>query len=123
MSARLYMFRGSEADNDVGVSYAGDDRRRLPGDRPFFVGETIPEPISDDEREELADATGWPTTRRFARSVHGSDAAFPASPEYADPVQRFDRALTWFDARWPLWFAIAACIGLVLALLKKAGWL
>ena len=113
MTARIFQFRGTEADSD----HSPVPRHAVSS------GAQQPEPIDDDEREELADATGWPTTRRFARSVHGSDAAFPASPEYADPVQRFDRALTWFDARWPLWFAIAACIGLVLALLKKAGWL
>lgn len=122
MTARIFQFRGTEADSEAPMAYFGDDRRRMPGDRPFFIGKAMPEPLTDDEREDLIEADeGAPTTRRFARSMYGTDAAFPVSPEYANPFERFDRALTWFDARWPLWFAIAAGIGLVLALLKK-GW-
>ena len=108
MSAHIFQFRGTEADADHSSA-----------PRHAFFTDT--EPLSDDEREQLAEESA-PTTRRFARSMYGTDAAFRNSPEYADPIERFERALTWIDARWPLWFAIAAGVGLVLALLKKAGW-
>lgn len=82
MSARIFQFRGTEADSD----HSPVPRHAVSS------GAQQPEPIDDDEREELAGANAdWPTTRRFARSAHGSDAAFPASPEYADPIERFTR--------------------------------
>lgn len=42
------------------------------------------EPLSEDEREALADC---PTVRRFARSEYGVDAAWPRSAEYAQAIE------------------------------------
>ena len=40
------------------------------------------------EAPDEADS-GWPTTRKFARSMYGTDAAWPDEPQYASPVQTF----------------------------------
>lgn len=60
MTGRLYMFRGSEADNDtvptvIGMprSY-GDDRRRVPSAEPFFI-DSMPNP--------LGPVSDWPARR------------------------------------------------------------
>lgn len=45
------------------------------------------------EAPDEADS-GWPTTRKFARSMHSIDSAFPNSPEYADPFARFEHHLS-----------------------------
>lgn len=83
MSGNISRFRGSEADNDHPL---------VPRDT-FFADAQQPEPLSDDEREELIGANSdWPTTRRFARSAHGVDAAWPNDADYADPFERFTRA-------------------------------
>ena len=83
MNNVVYMFRGTEADSD----HSPDPRHTV------FGGAQQPEPLSDDEREELIGANSdWPTTRRFARSAHGVDAAWPNDADYADPFERFTRA-------------------------------
>ena len=41
---------------------------------------------ADNDQPLVADAT--PTTRRFARSMHGVDAAFPNDAAYADAIDR-----------------------------------
>ncbi|HSC06784.1 MAG TPA: hypothetical protein VLD59_08155 [Steroidobacteraceae bacterium] len=103
MTARLYMFRGSEADNDQSPT--------------IQLNAESGEPLSDDEREELVESTGWPTTRRYARTLHGTNAAFQRDPQYAHAFKSFDKALHWIDMRWPVWFALAALFGLAAAAL------
>jgi hypothetical protein len=61
-----------------------------------------------------------PTTRRYARTLHGVDSAFPRDPEYADPIVRFERALTWTESRWWLLFIAAGVIGALLAWWRSA---
>jgi hypothetical protein len=93
MAARILPFRGTEADSEAPMAYTGDDRRRVPSAIPFFIEDAQPEPLSDDEREELARQDGeWPTTRRYARTLHGVDSAFPRDPEYAEAFDRSCRA-------------------------------
>lgn len=95
MTARIYMFRGSEADNDQPMV-------------PTIIVSMRPAPLSDDEHEQLADGVfGWPTTRRFPRTLHAADSAFPRSPEYADPFERFhatfseqDRQVDTLSQKW-----------------------
>ena len=116
MSARIFLFRGTEADSD----HSPVPRHAVSS------GVQQPEPIDDDEREELAGANAdWPTTRRFARSAHGSDAAFPASPEYADPFERFttvsfaeqDRDVQELSWKWSVRCIYTIAVGVVIALL------
>jgi hypothetical protein len=83
MTARIFRFHGTEADSDMPL---------VP--RPFFVTDPQPEPLGDDEREQLAaeEFPDWPTTRRFARTTHGIDAAFRHDDAYTDPFERSTRA-------------------------------
>jgi len=93
---------------------------------------SLPGPLSDDEREDLAGAVSdWPTTRRFARSAHATDAAFPNDAAYADPFERFTRAsfvdqdaqvqVQALSQKWAQRCIYAIAIGVVVALL--GGWL
>ncbi len=52
----------------------------------------VGDPWSDAERDDLAD---WPTTRRFSRSEHGPDAAFPADPKYGQAIEPPPAAAAW----------------------------
>lgn len=106
------MFHGSEADNDHPHTAAVE---KSPMASPAWKSG---EPLSDDEREELIEATDWPTTRRYARTLHGIDAAFPRDPGYADPFICFEALLDWFDKRLALWFGVAAFIGAAAAMLN-----
>lgn len=116
MTARIFQFRGTEADSDqplIAHAYAA-----------------CPEPLSDDEREELTGANSdWPTTRRFARSAHGVDAAWPNDADYADPFERFtrasfieqDRQLETLSHTWADRCIYLICAAVLVALF--AGWL
>ena len=117
MSAHIFQFRGTEADADHSSA-----------PRHAFFTDT--EPLSDDEREQMAGAVSdWPTTRRFARSAHGIDAAWTDEPEYADPFERFTRAsfvdqdaqVQALSQKWAQRCIYAIAIGVVVALL--GGWL
>lgn len=59
-------------------------------------------------------------SQRVRRSRYGADGAFPQSADYACAVERprFESWLDWIDARWPLWFALAAVVGFVWSLLS-----
>lgn len=134
--AKVYMmFGGTESDSElppitIGMprSYS-DDRRRVPSPVPFFDDEVHPAPETDDDRDERSD---WPTTRRYARTLHGADSAFPRDPEYASAFDRFsdsfieqDRERETLFRKWrPLLsslallalFALFAGIGVLLAI-------
>ena len=116
MSARIFRFRGTEADSD----HSPDPRHTV------FGGAQQPEPIGDDEREELAGANSdWPTTRRFARSAHGVDAAWPNDADYADPFERFtaasfaeqDRDVQELSWKWSVRCIYTIAVGVFIALL------
>ncbi len=100
-AANLQRFHGTEADSTHSPT--------------LTEGDTLPPSL------ELADDSGWPTTRKFARSMFSDSAAFPHAVEYAKPIERFERGLDWLD-RWRVWGAIAglACgAALVVAWINK----
>lgn len=91
-----------------------------------------PEPVSAFHGTE-ADSTaplvsqpaldsGWPTTRRFARTMYSDSAAFRQDSQYADPIDPLLRAKvadSWTRAqRWVL--VVGAVGGIVIA---AAGYL
>ena len=62
-----------------------------------------------------SDESGWPTTKKFPRSLHGTDAAWRDSSDYATPIEFYagpSRIGRWLDtAGWiaaPL-LVIAVC--------------
>ena len=82
-------FRGTEADHDT----------------PLVLDRT---PFAD-----------CPTTRRFPRSAHGVDAAWPHDPSYANPIDGFDTASFYDDGEEPrrsVLGALAYAIALVVAM-------
>jgi hypothetical protein len=48
--------------------------------------------------QDLDVANDWPTTRRFPRSLHSVDSAFPNDVAYADPFERFQESVVEQDA-------------------------
>lgn len=82
-------FRGTEADHDT----------------PLVLDHT---PFAD-----------CPTTRRFPRSAHGVDAAWPNDPSYANPIDGFDTASFYDDGddqRRSVLGTLAYAIALVVAM-------
>lgn len=76
----------------------------------------------DTHRVQPMPADVIDTTRRYPRTLHGVDAAFPNDPDYADPFLHFEAALDWIDGKWPLVFALAVAIGALLGYLAVARW-
>ncbi len=85
-AANALRFHGTEADSSVPPT--------------LTEGDPLPPSLTMDED------SGWPTTRKFARSMFSDSAAFPHAVEYAKPIERFERGLDWLD-RWRVWGAIA----------------
>lgn len=65
------------------------------------------------EAPDEADS-GWPTTRRFARTLTGVDSAFPGDVAYADPFGRFEHQLAQDKPTEPRsWTWAVRCVYLI----------
>jgi hypothetical protein len=88
---------------------------------------TEPLRLAPEQREDYDTAfdeieeTMNDTTRRFPRTLHGVDSAYPRDPQYANPV--FYVGPSWRDrAIDALWWAVAlTLVGVLLALWSKGG--
>jgi hypothetical protein len=84
----------------------------------IYAESRFAEARSTDAPEQL-DADGWPTTRVFARSMHGAAGAFAQDAEYASPITYVgpSRAERLTDLLW--WAVGVGVLGaLVLAVLQ-----
>jgi hypothetical protein len=83
----------------------------------------VPEPARDDYDTAFdeIEETMNDTTRRFPRTLHGVDSAYPKDPQYANPV--FYVGPSWRDrAIDVLWWLVAlTLVGVLLALWAKGG--
>ncbi len=85
------------------------------------IAESVPWPYEPE---------GWPTTKRYARTMHGVDSAWPTSAEYADPFERFEQvelkqheqavALSW---KWGTRALYLVALGVAVWFAHLKGWL
>ncbi len=101
MTARIFAFRGTEADSDqtlVQHAYAA-----------------CPEPSDDRDLME--------TTRCYPRTLHGARAAFPRDPEFADP---FAMSFAMQDAQvrslWRKWLGRIGCFAVFTGIGAMLAW-
>lgn len=81
--------------------------------RPYyFLG-------AEADNDQPLVANGTPTTRRYARSMHGVDAAFPQDAAYADALDRPERgdpsAVRIVVVALAVFWAAVGCVYLVVA--------
>jgi hypothetical protein len=67
---------------------------------------------------------GWPTTRRFSRTLHGVDSAWPNDPKYADPFERWEAAQIEQHAEAVAlsWKWASRCVAVIAAGVAVALW-
>lgn len=81
--------------------------------------QSMPGALDEGRLDSTEGAAVIDTTRRFSRTMHGVDAAFPMDAEYAQTLTRPNR----LERDWSLVNRFTAAVGIGLVVVLLARWL